>query len=785
MRLLAFLLAGTVAVAQQPSTPVALLVTGQVVAAANGAPLRRARVDVAVGNQRFGAVLTDDRGAFSVEVFGGGPFVVTVGKGGYAFARATLPREQLATPLTVRLSRGATVSGTVNDQNGVPAVGALVSAARQEEAPGLPQFFATNADDRGEFRLSGLPAGRYEITAGVGGTMLFGDLMTSGTLVAATLPRPVSNVTVVSKDGRATVVATSFPTEPRLVTVGEGDDAGGVGLSLRVNEQTVRSEMERARGLPPLPRGRAGEIVGRVTTESGRPLAEASVSAQGESGNLFAVRTLTDGTFAIRGLPAGSYAIQIQKPGYITAADSNRTIYVATDTVVRGIDFVARTGATISGTVLDEHGEPLQAASIEVLHVRDMGGSLQAAPVATSRSTDDRGRYRVYGLEPGRYLVATTIDATRTDADGRSRIGYAPVYYPGTPLIDVAAPIEVEHDITAANLIFTPSRAARVRGVALEAEGPLVAGTARLVTARRSRAIARDMPVATVGGDGAFFFSNVPPGEYAIQVRGDGPGRTGLYGVEYVSVGDADPAPVSVRTSRGATLEGRFVIEGQPGPSTCVTTQAPGVVVSSACNERQPAAAFTVTPLATDPDRRRPETGSGLVVSSEGTFYVTGLFGETAFVLRRRPSDAWYIKSVMIGGIDVTDSSYDFGLGGRTVEGAQVVIADDSATISGRVMDRDQPAAAFAVIVFPTLRDQWVPHARRLRFALPSQDGTFRVAGLPAGDYHVVAVDRIDGTVEGGEWQSADVLGRLVGSADRISLRERDTHATTLRLVRR
>jgi hypothetical protein len=140
---------------------------------------------------------------------------------------------------------------------------------------------------------------------------------------------------------------------------------------------------------------------------------------------------------------------------------------------------------------------------------------------------------------------------------------------------------------------------------------------------------------------------------------------------------------------------------------------------------------------------------------------------------------------VTIGGIDVTDSSYDFGLDGRTVDDAQVVISNDSATISGRVTDGDRPAASFAVIVFPTLRDQWVPHSRRLRFASPAQDGTFRVAGLPAGDYYVAAVDRIDGNAEGGEWQSADVLGRIVSSADRVSLRERESHVTTLRLVRR
>ena len=58
------------------------------------------------------------------------------------------------------------------------------------------------------------------------------------------------------------------------------------------------------------------------------------------------------------------------------------------------------------------------------------------------------------------------------------------------------------------------------------------------------------------------------------------------------------------------------------------------------------------------PDGRGPE---GLAVHDDGRFYLTGLFGPMRLTY---PAPAgWYLKSITIGGIDVTDQSFDFGFG--------------------------------------------------------------------------------------------------------------------------
>jgi hypothetical protein len=194
---------------------------------------------------------------------------------------------------------------------------------------------------------------------------------------------------------------------------------------------------------------------------------------------------------------------------------------------------------------------------------------------------------------------------------------------------------------------------------------------------------------------------------------------------------------------------------------------------------------FSVVPIALDPDRVRPDgSGPSLVVSSELTFYVSSVFGPTAFRLRQAPSDAWFLKSVTIGGVDVTDTGVDpAGLvnGGD----AEIVVSEKGGTITGQATDRETAVTNYSVVVFPVFRDRWNPHSRWLKFSTANHDGTFRIAGLPPGDYHVAAVDRIDGTMDAGEWQNADVLARLVSGAERVTVREGETRSATLRLLRR
>jgi hypothetical protein len=176
---------------------------------------------------------------------------------------------------------------------------------------------------------------------------------------------------------------------------------------------------------------------------------------------------------------------------------------------------------------------------------------------------------------------------------------------------------------------------------------------------------------------------------------------------------------------------------------------------------------------------------SRLSFNLDGTFRVSGLFGPTRFFVGGSGVE-WYLKSLVIDGVDVTDSPVDFGVTTQTVQGVEAVVSDAGGTIAGHVTDaRSIPVANYSVIVFSTDRTKWFANSRFLKFGRPSQDGGFEVIGLPPGEYWVAAVDTIEGSQNFGEWQKPEVLESLAPRATRVVLAERERYMTVLRLITR
>ena len=137
--------------------PAPQVIRGRVVADDNDRPLRRALVTVA-GTR---PVLTDDEGRFEI-VPPDSSASLTVTKAGYASARVTPPRRSASVnrEFVIRLTRGGVISGRVVDSNGEPAIGTKVVARLEGATADRTTTFDAEADDLGEYRISGLPAGR-------------------------------------------------------------------------------------------------------------------------------------------------------------------------------------------------------------------------------------------------------------------------------------------------------------------------------------------------------------------------------------------------------------------------------------------------------------------------------------------------------------------------------------------------------------------------------------------------------------------------------------------------
>lgn len=101
----------------------------------------------------------------------------------------------------------------------------------------------------------------------------------------------------------------------------------------------------------------------------------------------------------------------------------------------------------IAGRVLDEDGDPLQGAGIQVLKFSYATGARQLIPVGGVTS-NDHGEYRAYGLSAGRYfLLATLRGAPLSHPIEAGALvpevldPYAALYYPG--VLDLASASEI------------------------------------------------------------------------------------------------------------------------------------------------------------------------------------------------------------------------------------------------------------------------------------------------------------------------------------------------------
>ena len=743
-------------------TPPALTVRGVVVDAGTGAALSRARVNVMSRGANVTSVVTDAEGVFSVGVPAGTTVSLRIVKAGYAVMMLGLSARQTGgtEPLRIEVPRGAVIAGRAADPSGEPALRVVARRLMSDRATWSPvgpdgvlfdNFSIVTPDERGEYRLGGLLAGRYVIDAYAAGTkMTFGP---SGVNIQAS------------------------PVEKASVTV---DLLAG-------SETAIDLILDRApEALPndPAPHPPGSTIRGTVSSTDGAPVPNATVTAGGPAGGRTA-STDAFGRFVLRGVAPGPVTVRATKSGYSPSQPGQRggalpghTLTIESGNDLDDLSIVLARHGVIGGTVVDEHGEPVQEAAVQLIRVRrqptgalvgirEQGGFVQRS--------DDRGQFRISGIVPGDYAVVAVPPAETAAPAAVPRTTYTPAYYPDTPDFASAGAIRIDDGENVPGLILTMRRVpvARVAGVARTSAGLPVLGTVRLMS-RHAVTIGPDVRVVRPGPDGQFVFTDVPPGDYLLQTQVDSGSSAREFAMNSVTVVAADPQPVMVRTSLGSKLQGTIVLEGGTSPLLWGYS----------------AASATLDAVSS----RGSVTTVGSAVSSGEPFTLSGLAGPTR-VRVWSDDQKWYVKSIVIDGFDVTDTPYDFGSDARTYSDVKVVFSP-AATITGRATDeRAAPVRDYAVYVFATDREKWFEGSRWVKLARASSDGTFQASAMPPGEYWVAALDRVnayvspfsDGSPVPAPANSVDaeLLSILSSRATRITLGEGQSQTVTLRLVTR
>jgi Carboxypeptidase regulatory-like domain len=139
----------------------------------DGAALSRARVilrSAALPQQRI--TMSDGEGAFTIGNLPPGDYDVVVIRSGYALSASSVTLRlgdgEDRRGFNIALQRAGTIPGRITDEDGTPMANAEVEALslRVSDPRQTPLAVASSrTDDRGEFRLTGLPAGQYFIVA--------------------------------------------------------------------------------------------------------------------------------------------------------------------------------------------------------------------------------------------------------------------------------------------------------------------------------------------------------------------------------------------------------------------------------------------------------------------------------------------------------------------------------------------------------------------------------------------------------------------------------------------
>lgn len=370
--LLALLLEGTVVTAQLPArdqspTPRAGagVIRGRVVRADTGEPLRRVQVRVdewSTGDfSGAGVTMTDAEGRYELTQLPPGRYQLKATRGGYIevaygqrrpFERGRpleLGEKAVLQNIDFALPPGAVVTGRVVDEAGEAFAHVSVSLARRRYIEGARRLVAENGDttdDRGEFRIFGVPPGDYVIVARLDATDLG------------------------SKD-RVRYVPTYYPGTPQAseaqrVTVGVGQEVRGITIALaRAATATVRGILRSS--------GEAS--FGPFTVVSAR-----EIHGPQAHGQMAMAIAGGDGSFAIAGLLPGTYLLEARSP----SGQEFASIEVVVDGAdVAGVTLILSKGVMARGRIVFDTGNPpeeLRASQVFVVpvlvdhHMADMSG---------------------------------------------------------------------------------------------------------------------------------------------------------------------------------------------------------------------------------------------------------------------------------------------------------------------------------------------------------------------------------------------------------------------------
>jgi hypothetical protein len=508
-----------------------------------------------------------------------------------------------------------------------------------------------------------------------------------------------------------------------------------------------------------------GVIRGRIIdTATGRGLSRVEVRA-GPNAPEFPnriVMTDGDGRYEIKGLPAETYMINVMKPNYVRASwgaerveGPGKRIPLAEGQVLEKIDVRLTRAGVVTGTIVDEFGDPVTDVSVTAMRYQYVQGSRRLMPSGRGSGTNDIGEFRVYGLSPGQYYISATLRSFSViNTDTTDRSGYATTFYPGTGNVAEAQRLTIApgQTVTGINLTLLPIQTVKVSGTATDAEGKPLAGGMILVMPRLGTGVV-GATASQVQPDGKFTISGLTPGDYSLRLNIP----TAEAAVADITVNGSDINDVELVVTKPSTIRGRVVFTESATPAA---PPKPTAFDLGAMRD------WALGQLVRSPAKIKDD-GTFEITLPRGHVLIRGATAGPA-PAAAAPESApppWRLSRVMVNDVDVSDTGIDVPPN-ATIENVVVEMTNHSNEASGRVTDGDGNTVRDCfVIVFAQDPARWTVQTRYLSVARPWLDDLFHVR-LLRGDYYGVAMS----DVETGAWTDPEFLAQARERATKFSI---------------
>ena len=408
-------------------------ISGRVIAADTGSPIRRAQININSRDAQFNrSMTTDSEGRYELAALPAGRYRLFVDKAGYVALEYGQARPfeagkplditdgQVLEKIDFSLPRGSAITGRITDEFGDAITDVQVQALRYQFVNGERQLVnagrAAQTDDLGSYRIFGLMPGDYIIRASMRPNMAQGPRAaeTEPTGYPGTYYPGVSDVS-----------------QAQTVTAMLGQEVTSIGF--------------------PLVPARLSRISGTVMASDGRPLEGAMVMIRARGGNGLAALRMNivgggggqvrpDGTFQLANVPPGEYILDVQqRPAALRGVqDINlsqlefASVPLSVSGDIDNLTVVTSPGVTASGRVVYQgQGAPKQG--MQVMAVPPAGGSSPIGMLLASKAlgggrVNQDGTFelrgiagaqiiRVQGVPTGWALKSVTLDgADITDA---------------------------------------------------------------------------------------------------------------------------------------------------------------------------------------------------------------------------------------------------------------------------------------------------------------------------------------------------------------------------------